>query len=107
MGQQLGINDEKAGGEKEGNTSLDEVPRHAVETTDGGVSDPVEGSGGEVEIPFGTASATVGDRNGDGFTLVCDMCDSSGFVLCVKDQDLQVAVAFLLQMGLLLGLAPS
>lgn len=107
MGQQLRINDEKAGGGKEGSTSLVERPRHAVETTDGGVRHGVEGSGGEVERPLGTASATVGDRDADGFTLVYDVCGSSGFVLCAEDQDLQFAVTFLLQMGLSLGLAPS
>ena len=41
-----------------------------METTEGGVREDVKGRWSEVEIPLGTGSAAVGDRDGDGVTSV-------------------------------------
>ena len=80
---------------------LVELPGHAVDATDGGVSKHVEGGGGEVEIPeTGTTSASVGDSDLDLSAVVVGGQGPAADGVAVQDVSTMVAVLITVQRGL-------
>jgi hypothetical protein len=84
---------------------LVERPCHARQATDGLGGQVRESAGGEVKVPSVAADATVDNCNGDSLAIVWTLklglnTKSNGSVR------LHLALSFLPQIGLSLGLAP-